>query len=119
MKRVLIVDDTVMMRMMIRLALESEGFEIVGEAASGTEAVVLYEELRPDVVTLDITMPMQDGIATCEKILQINPKARVVMVTAVGQEDRIRAAVEAGACDFIVKPFSPERIISAVKKAAK
>jgi len=117
MKRVLIVDDTEMMRMMIRMALETEGFEVVGEATDGEQAVVMYEELRPDVVTLDITMPNQDGIATCRKILQMDPQARVVMVTAMGQEDRIRAAVEAGARDFIVKPFDPARIISAVKKA--
>ena len=117
MKRVLIVDDTEMMRMMIRMALETEGFEIVGEATDGAMAVGMYDELRPDVVTLDITMPNQDGIATCRKIIEIDPKARIVMVTAMGQEDRIRDAVLAGASDFIVKPFEPERIISAVKKA--
>ena len=116
-KRVLIADDTEVMRMMIRMALESAGFSIVGEALDGAQAVAMYHELRPDVVTLDITMPHKDGIEACCEILAADPQARIVMVTALGHEDRIRAAVRAGARDFIVKPFEPERIIKAVKKA--
>jgi len=103
--------------MMIRMALEVEDFSVVGEALNGVEAVEMYQRLNPDVVTLDINMPEKDGVQACKEILALDPGARVVMVTAMGQEDRIRAAVEAGARDFIVKPFEPERIISAVKKA--
>lgn len=117
MKRVLIVDDTDVMRMMIRLALEGEGFEIVGEATDGISAVELYQSLRPDVVTLDITMPGQDGLQAARQIKGLDPNANIVMVTALGQEDKIKEAVNLGAKEFLVKPFEPARIVSAVKKA--
>lgn len=117
MKRVLIVDDTDVMRMMIRLALEGEGFEIIGEATDGIMAVEMYKELRPDVVTLDITMPGQDGLQAAEQIRAFDPEANIVMVTALGQEDKIKEAVNLGAKEFLVKPFEPTRIVSAVKKA--
>lgn len=117
MKRVLIVDDTDVMRMMIRLALEGEGFEIVGEAMDGISAVEMYKELRPDVVTLDITMPGQDGLQAARQIRAHDPDANIVMVTALGQEDKIKEAVNLGAKEFLVKPFEPTRIVSAVKKA--
>ena len=113
MKRVLIVDDTDVMRMMIRLALEGEGFEIVGEATDGITAVELYQSLRPDVVTLDITMPGQDGLQAARQIKGLDPNANIVMVTALGQEDKIKEAVNLGAKEFLVKPFEPARIVSA------
>ncbi len=115
--RILIVDDTEVMRTMIRLALESAGFEVVGEAASGEAAIELYRELSPDAVTLDITMGTIDGIETARRIQAEDPDVRFVMVTALGQEDRIREAVTVGARDFVVKPFEPERIIAAVRTA--
>lgn len=115
--RILIADDTEVMRTMIKLALSSAGFQVVGEASSGEEAVQLYQTLRPDAVTLDITMGGIDGIETARQIRDLDPNVRFVMVTALGQEDRIRQAVEVGAKDFVVKPFEPDRIISAVKTA--
>ena len=117
MKRVLIVDDTDVMRMMIRLALEAEGFEVVGEATNGIEAVEMYKKLFPDVVTLDITMPGQDGLEAAAQIKQVDPNANIVMVTALGQEDKIKEAVNLGAKDFLVKPFQPSQVVNAVKKA--
>ncbi|NLY30339.1 MAG: response regulator [Firmicutes bacterium] len=117
-KRVLVTDDTAFMRMTLRNVLEKSGFEVVGEAADGEEAVALYTELRPDVVTMDITMPKMDGITAIRKILEIDPNAKVIVCSAMGQKPMVIEALNAGAKDFLVKPFQPERIIEALRKVS-
>ncbi len=116
MKRVLIVDDAAFMRMSIRNMLESNGFEIVGEAENGVMAIEKYKELQPEVVTMDITMPEMDGLEALREIKKIDPAASVVMVSALGQEARMKEAIIYGAKGFIVKPFKEEIIVSALSK---
>lgn len=116
-KKVLIVDDANFMRMIVRDTLMPQGFEIVGEAVNGNEAVAKYEELKPDLVTMDITMKQKDGLEAAREILSRHPDARIVMVTALGQEKMLLDSIALGVKDFVVKPFAPERIITAVNKA--
>jgi len=116
MKRALIVDDAAFMRMSIRTVLVEGGFEVVGEATNGLEGVMKYKELKPDIVTMDITMPEMSGIDALQAIMEFDPKAKVVMVTAMGQESLVRAAVVAGAKSFIVKPFKGEYVINTLNK---
>lgn len=115
-KTVLVVDDAAFMRMMLKDILEKNGFKVVGEAANGEEAVKKYKDLKPDVVTMDITMPVLDGIKAAKKIKKIDPEAKILMVSAMGQEKLIIESIEAGAEDFIVKPFQPGKVVEAVKK---
>ncbi len=115
-KRILVVDDAAFMRMMIKDILTKNGFEVVGEAGDGAEAVQKYEELRPDLVTLDITMPEMDGISSLKKIREIDNQARVIMCSAMGQQAMVIDAIQAGAKDFIVKPFQADRVIEAINK---
>jgi len=115
--KVLVVDDAAFMRMMLKDILLKGGFEIAGEATNGAEAVRLYQELKPDLVTMDITMPEVDGIAAVKEIKKIDPSAKVVMVSAMGQQAMVIEAIQAGASDFIVKPFQPDRVLEALKKA--
>lgn len=117
MASVLIVDDAAFMRMMLKDILGKNGFEIVGEAENGAVAVEKYRELRPDLVTMDITMPEMDGISAVKKIKEVNVNARVVMCSAMGQQAMVIDAIQAGARDFIVKPFQPERVLEAIQKA--
>ncbi|GDY12010.1 protein CcdB [Planctomycetota bacterium] len=117
MTRVLIVDDALFMRRLIRQALEPLGYDICAEACDGEEAITLYRQHRPDVTTLDMVMPIADGIAALTGIRTINPQAKVIMVTAVDQREAMLRAVQLGVSDFIVKPFSPERIVSAIDRA--
>ncbi len=117
MARVLITDDAAFMRMMIKNILVQNGHEVVGEAANGTEAVEQYAVLKPDITTMDITMPEKDGIQALKDILVSDPAARVVMCSALGQEAKVIESIRAGAKDFIVKPFQPERVLSAIEKA--
>ncbi|WP_018132550.1 response regulator [Effusibacillus pohliae] len=115
-KRILIVDDAAFMRMMIKEILTKNGYEVVGEAQDGKEAVVKYKELNPDLVTLDITMPEMDGIAALKQIRQHDPNAKVIMCSAMGQQAMVIDAIQAGAKDFIVKPFQADRVLEAIKK---
>ncbi|MDN5345251.1 MAG: two-component system, chemotaxis family, chemotaxis protein CheY [Clostridia bacterium] len=115
-KRVLIVDDAAFMRMMIKDILVKNGFEIAGEAENGQKAVAMYQELRPDVVTMDITMPEMDGIAAVKAIKQVDPGARIIMCSAMGQQLMVMEAIQAGARDFIVKPFQQDRVLQALEK---
>jgi two-component system chemotaxis response regulator CheY len=115
--KVLIVDDAAFMRMMLRDILAKNGFEVVGEADNGKVAVQMYNELKPDVVTMDITMPEMDGIAAVKEIKAADPNAKVVMVSAMGQQAMVIEAIRAGAADFIVKPFQPDRVLEALGKA--
>ncbi|HEY3176146.1 MAG TPA: response regulator [Candidatus Polarisedimenticolia bacterium] len=113
--RVLIVDDALFMRSMIRDILSNTGrFEVVGEAANGLEAVRKYSELKPGLVTMDIVMPELDGIEATREILRQDPQARIVMCSALGQEALVIESISAGARDFIVKPFTPEKVIRVV-----
>ncbi|BAS25940.1 response regulator [Limnochorda pilosa] len=114
--RVLVVDDTAFMRMTLRRALERFGHEVVGEAADGEEAVQLYNELRPDLVTMDITMPKMDGITAIRQIRSVEPKARIIVCSAMGQKPMVVEALEAGAQDFLVKPFDADRIRDALER---
>jgi len=117
--RILVVDDAAFMRMMIKDILLKNGFEIAGEAANGSESIAKYQETRPDLVTMDITMPEMDGITATREIKKIDPNARIIMVTAMGQQAMVLDAIQAGARDFIVKPFQEERVIDAVKKVLR
>nr|WP_312524244.1 response regulator [Anaerospora sp.] len=114
--KILICDDSAFMRMMLRRVLEENGHEVVGEAGDGEQAVQLYNEYSPDLVTMDITMPKMDGIEAVRNIHSNNSSARIVMVTAIGQQSIITAAIEAGAADFIVKPFDPVQVIATISK---
>jgi two-component system chemotaxis response regulator CheY len=115
-KRVLIVDDAVFMRNMIKDIFSGGGFEIVGEAANGLEAVEKYKEFRPDLTTMDIVMPFKSGIEATREIVKLDPKAVIVMCSALGQESLVMEAIEAGASDFVVKPFKSEDVLAVVKK---
>lgn len=115
-ERILVVDDAAFMRMMLKDILKKNGYEVVGEGADGAEAVSKFDELRPDLVTLDITMPEMDGIEALKKIKTIDPSAKVIMCSAMGQQAMVIDAIQAGAKDFIVKPFQADRVIEAIKK---
>jgi two-component system, chemotaxis family, chemotaxis protein CheY len=117
MARILIADDAAFMRMMIKNILTQNGHEVVGEAENGAEAVERYVELKPDVTTMDITMPEKDGIAALKEILAADPSAKVVMCSALGQEAKVIESIRSGAKDFVVKPFQQDRVLSAVTKA--
>lgn len=115
--KVLIVDDAAFMRMMIKDILTKNGFEVVGEANDGAQAVEKYKELNPDLVTMDITMPEMDGITALKEIKAIDPSAKIIMCSAMGQQAMVIDAIQAGAKDFIVKPFQADRVIEAIQKA--
>lgn len=115
-KRILIVDDAAFMRMMIREILSKGGYEIIGEAADGVQAVQKYKEAKPDLVTMDITMPEMDGIQALREIRQFDSSAAVIMCSAMGQQAMVIDAIQAGARDFIVKPFQADRVIEAIRK---
>jgi len=117
MARVLITDDAAFMRMMIKNILMQNGHEVVGEAENGREAVEQYAALKPDVCTMDITMPEKDGIAALKEIIAADPSAKVVMCSALGQEAKVIEAIRSGAKDFVVKPFQQDRVIAAIEKA--
>jgi len=117
MTKVMICDDALFMRMALKKILIAAGFKVVGEAENGKIAVGRYQELRPDVVLMDITMPEMDGMAALKAIRQSSPEAAVIMCTAIGQEQKVMEALLAGAKDYIIKPFKPEKVIEAVKKA--
>jgi two-component system chemotaxis response regulator CheY len=114
---VMIVDDLAFIKIVLRDILEKAGFRVVGEASNGDEAIRVYLDKRPDVVLMDITMPGMDGLTALKKIREHDPKARVIICSALGQQRLIVQAIQLGAKDFIVKPFQPQRIISALKKA--
>ncbi len=114
---IMIVDDAAFMRKRIRNILSQNGFEIVAESLDGRQAVENYEQFKPDLVTMDITMPEMDGITALQKIKTIDPNARVIMVSAMGQQSMVIKAIQAGAKDFIVKPFEPDRVLETISKA--
>ena len=114
---VMIVDDLAFIKIVLRDILEKSGFRVVGEASNGDEAIRVYLDKRPDVVLMDITMPGMDGLTALKKIRELDPKARIIICSALGQQRLIVQAIQLGAKDFIVKPFQPQRIVSALKKA--
>ena len=114
-KRVLICDDSVLMRNMIRETLSAGGWEIVGEACDGNEAIEMFKALAPDAVTMDIVMPEVDGLIALRGIIELEPQAKVVMISALDQTKAITDAIRAGAQDFIVKPFLPEQLLQTME----
>jgi two-component system chemotaxis response regulator CheY len=116
MARILVADDASFMRQMIREIVESEGHEVVAEASDGIEAIDQFKNHHPDIVTMDIVMPRRSGIDAVKAILEFDPTARVVMCSALGQETLVTEALQAGAHDFIVKPFKPDSVINTLKK---
>ena len=119
MAKILIVDDALVMRMNLKKILTDAGHTVVGEAKSGSEGIWLYKETQPDVVTMDITMPGMDGIEALKKILDFDPKARVVMVSALSQRRTVLTALEAGAKNYILKPIDSQNVPPAIDKAMK
>lgn len=113
--RVLVVDDAAFMRMKCTRLLNQHGYEVI-EASTGAEALEMYRKIRPDCVLLDITMPDMDGLTALREIRKVDPEARVAMVTALGQRSIVLEALKAGARDFVVKPFEPDRLLLAVKR---
>lgn len=116
MAKVLIVDDASFMRMTIRQMLEKNGHETVGEAGDGIEAVKKYIEVKPDVVLLDITMPEMNGVEALKRIKELDPAAKVIICSAMGQQAMVAQAIQSGAKDFIVKPFEADRLIASVDR---
>jgi two-component system chemotaxis response regulator CheY len=114
--KVLIVDDAIFMRNMLRNIFAENGFEVAGEAANGLEAIQKFQELAPSVVTMDIVMPERNGIDALKEIIKLDPDAKVIMCSALGQESLIIEAIEAGAKDYIIKPFKASRVIEVVQK---
>ena len=115
-KNILICDDAAFMRMMIKDILTKNGYTVAGEAENGAKAVEKYNEVKPDLVLMDITMPEMDGIEALRKIKEQDPSAVVVMCSAMGQQAMVIESIQAGAKDFIVKPFQPDRVLEAVSK---
>ena len=115
-RTVLICDDALFMRTMVGDILTQAGFEIIGEAETGVQAVAQYQRLRPDLVTMDIVMPEMDGIDAVRAITAHDPTARILMCSAMGQQALVVEAIQAGAKDFVVKPFQPARVLEAVQR---
>lgn len=115
-KRVLVVDDAVFMRMKLKDILEKNGYEVVAEAQNGVEAIEKYKTENPDLVTMDITMPEMDGIEALKGIKAVNPNAKIIMCSAMGQQSMVMEAIQSGALDFIVKPFDTDRVIQSLNK---
>ena len=116
-KNILICDDAAFMRMMIKDILTKNGYNVVGEAENGVKAIEMYTETKPDLVLMDITMPEMDGIGALKGIRAKDPNAQVIMCSAMGQQAMVIEAIQAGARDFIVKPFQADRVLEAVRKA--
>lgn len=115
-KNILVCDDAAFMRMMIKGVLTKGGYNVAGEAENGVKAVEKYAELKPDLVLMDITMPEMDGIQALKAIKASDPGAKVIMCSAMGQQAMVVESIQAGAKDFIVKPFQEDRVLEAVKK---
>lgn len=116
-KNILICDDAAFMRMMIKDILSKNGYNVAGEAENGMKAVEKFKEVTPDLVLMDITMPEMDGIQALKKIKATDPNAAIIMCSAMGQQAMVIESIQSGAKDFIVKPFQPDRVLEAVKKA--
>jgi len=115
MARILVVDDAAIIREKLKLILQKNGHQVVGEAANGLEASLIYRKCRPDIVTMDITMPQVDGVEGCRRIRAIDSNAAIIMISAMGQKAIILEAIEAGAMGFIVKPFETDKVLSVIQ----
>jgi two-component system, chemotaxis family, chemotaxis protein CheY len=115
--RVLIVDDAAFMRMVLSKIVEDAGYEVIGEAANGEQAIMEYKRRRPDVVTMDLTMPIMDGITATRMIREFDPAARVLVTSAMGQAVMVKDAIHSGAYDFVVKPVDQNRLLAALANA--
>jgi two-component system, chemotaxis family, chemotaxis protein CheY len=115
-RTVLVCDDALFMRTMVKDILSQAGFTVVGEAENGQQAVEQYKKLKPDLVTMDIIMPEMGGIEAVKKIMEADPQARILMCSAMGQQALVLEAIQAGAKDFVVKPFQPSRVLEAVQR---
>lgn len=116
MAKVLVVDDAAFMRMQLSDILQKGGHEVIGQAENGKEAIEKYMKLKPELVTMDITMPVMEGIDAVKGIKQLDPNARIIMCSAMGQQSMVVNAIQAGAKDFVVKPFQPDRVLDAISK---
>jgi two-component system chemotaxis response regulator CheY len=117
-KRVLVVDDAMFMRILLKDILTKLDFEIVGEASDGEEAILKFQNLKPDLTTLDLTMPKMDGLETLKAILALDPNANVIICSATGESDKVQKALELGAKNFITKPFNPNKVSEILKRYA-
>ena len=118
-KRIMIVDDAIFMRMKLKDIVEKNGYEVVAEAQNGADAIEKYRTERPEIVTMDITMPEMNGIEALKGIKRIDPHAKVLMCSAMGQQTMVMEAIQAGAIDFIVKPFETDRVLDSLTKASR
>jgi len=116
MSKILIVDDSRTSRRILRSIIEGAGHEVIGEAVDGQNGIDMYKELKPDIVTLDITMPVLDGLEALKGIKALDPAAKVIMVTAAGQQHKMVEAIKAGASEFVTKPFEAENIVALIEK---
>lgn len=117
--RIMLVDDAKVMRLILARIFEEAGYEVAGEAATGLEAVARYKEIKPDLVMMDITMPEMSGIDAVKEIRKIDPEARIIMCTAMGQRTLVLEAITAGARNYIVKPFTPSKVLEAAREALR
>jgi two-component system chemotaxis response regulator CheY len=117
--RILIADDAKFMRKLLAKILEEGGYEVVGEAETGSEAIALYKKIKPDLVTMDLVMPDMSGIDAIKEIISSDPKARIVVVSAMGQQSLVSEAMSAGAKDFVVKPFHPSVVLEVIGRVLK
>lgn len=115
-KKLLVTDDAMIIREMIKDAVREDGWQVAGEATNGQEAIDRYAEIRPDAMTLDLVMPEFDGLHALRGIMALDPKAKVLVVSALDQKEILKNALELGARDFVVKPFQKERLIGALNK---
>lgn len=115
----MIVDDAIFMRMKLKDILEKNGYEVVAEAQNGADAIEKYKAEKPDIVTMDITMPEMNGIEALQAIKKIDPSAKIIMCSAMGQQAMVMEAIQSGALDFIVKPFETDRVIDSIVKASR
>lgn len=118
-KKILVVDDAPIMRLIIKDTLMTSGYDVVGEAANGREAVEKYIELKPDLVTMDIIMPEVDGVQALKQIRDKDEDAKIIVISAIDQRESLMEAIKAGASDYIIKPFEPDRVLSAVEDIFK
>ena len=116
-KRIMLVDDSDFARNMLRDILSKQGYDIVGEARNGSEAVEKYNQIKPDLVTMDIAMPELNGIDALNKIMAINPEAKIIIISSANSREIVKHAVQDGALDFVVKPFPKDRLLKAIDKA--